>query len=93
MAAKRICSDEYADTPKDEAHFMQLRREIKTELEIKDYVGRYINAHPEANADPDAFRKQLIDVPIKSPPVSDCPTQKKIGQKQKERLCLLLWPN
>ncbi len=62
MAAKRICSDEYADTPKDEAHFMQLRREIKTELEIKDYVGRYINAHPEANADPDAFRKQLIDV-------------------------------
>lgn len=61
MAAKRICSEEYADTPKTPSNFLKIRDEIATELEIKYYTTRYFDAHAKESTDPDTFQKQSIE--------------------------------
>ena len=63
LAAKRMASDEYAQTPKTLTNFMAIRREVETELEIKYYAARYFDARPQQpENDADYHRRTIGDI-------------------------------
>ena len=63
LAAKRMASDEYAQTPKTLTNFMAVQREVETELEIKYYAARYFDAHPQQpENDADYHRRTIGDI-------------------------------
>ena len=60
LAAKRMASDEYADTPKTLDNFLQVKEEIATELQVKYFTARYFETHGLKPENADTFHEQTL---------------------------------
>lgn len=101
LAAKRMASDEYADTPKTLDNFLQVKEEIATELQVKYFTARYFETHGLNPENADTFHEKRWKTSpsfpkwfkaagqTRSPPVLICPTPKKRKMQPKGRLCPL----
>ena len=61
LAAKRMASDEYADTPKTLDNFLQVKEEIATELQVKYFTARYFETHKQNPENADTFHEKTLE--------------------------------
>ena len=61
LAAKRMASDEYADTPKTLDNFLQVKEEITTELQVKYFTARYFETHGLNPENADTFHEKTLE--------------------------------
>ena len=61
LAAKRMASDEYADTPKTLDNFLQVKEEIATELQVKYFTARYFETHGLNPENADTFHEKTLE--------------------------------
>ena len=65
LAAKRMASDEYASTPKTLGNFLEVKKEIDTELQVKYFTARYFETYKPTPKNQDAYHeKTLQDIAV-----------------------------
>ena len=60
LAAKRMSSEEYADTPKNFSNFLKVREEISTELRVKYFTTRYFESLEMRPENAASYQEQTI---------------------------------